>query len=79
MDIIRKGYYEVIVNGEKISQHSDPYKAAVRSLEEKSKGGEVYVRQPILEPDIEEKVIEFLTQEEYDNIQPKDNIIYAII
>ena len=76
LNITRKGYYEVWVDDNKISQHSDPYKAAVKALEVKG-----IVKQPNLETvnDIEESLVVFLTQSEYDNIEAKEDKIYGII
>lgn len=78
LNITRKGYYEVWVDNVKVSQHSDPYKAAVRGLEEKRKGLNVVVKQPDLEPEADSLVV-FLTQSEYDNLISKEDKIYGII
>ena len=83
IDITRKGYYEVwnLDTDSQISQHSDPYKAAVRCLEEKANGVNAIVKQPNLEPTVEGLQVDenliFLTQEEFDAIEP-ENKIYAI-
>ena len=86
LDSITKGYYEVWVNGAKVSQHTSNYKALMRSIEEKAKNetADVYVKQPLIEPvaeglevSVDENLI-FLTQNEYNNLQTKENKIYAI-
>jgi hypothetical protein len=52
LDIVEKGYYEVIVDGVAVSQHTKAVKAGIRSLEEhaKNKNAVVRVRQPELQP-----------------------------
>lgn len=52
LDIIEKGFYEVYVDGVKVSQHSKPMKAASRAQQEKAlnKDSDVYVLQPNLVP-----------------------------
>lgn len=75
LNITRKGYYEVWINNIKISQHSDPYKAAVKALEVKG-----IVKQPNLETENDnESLVIFLTQSEYDNLETKEDKIYGIL
>jgi len=55
IDAIEKGYYEVIVDGVKVSQHTKPLKAIARAQEEKAKdqSAYIYVKQPNIEPIVE--------------------------
>ena len=55
LDAKEKGYYEVIVDEVKVSQHSKPLKAVSRAQEEKAKkpDSDVYVKQPNIEPIVE--------------------------
>ena len=82
LDSITKGYYEVWVNGAKVSQHTSNYKALMRSIEEKVKNNsaDIHVKQPNIEPVVEglDENLIFLTQVGYDNITPEENKIYSI-
>ena len=86
LDVVTKGFYEVWSGDSKISQHSNPYKAAMRAVEEKTTNidADIFVKQPNMVPVVDgleqnqDHGIEILTQSEYDNIDPIPNKIYAI-
>jgi len=73
LDSIRKGYYEIWVDGVKISQHTDLVKANSRGLEEKhnNMNSEVVLKQPYynFEVKIDTTEIDRLTQENEDMLQ----------
>lgn len=59
LDIVESGYYEVLVNGEKVSQHTKENKALSRALEEdlKTPGALVEIKPPLMRPVTKNTVI----------------------
>tara|TARA_R110002020_G_scaffold334555_4_gene549832 strand:+ start:7474 stop:9135 length:1662 start_codon:yes stop_codon:yes gene_type:complete len=84
LDIIEKGYYEVWVDGKKVSQHSKSLKASMRGQEEqnKNKDAEVIVKQPNLKIELtlsdDESDIESLKLK-IEELQKKEIMYLSII